>query len=397
MAQREQSALRRFLGSEAAGGMLLVGAGALALIAANGPLAGLYHDLLGAAAGPLSVHMWINDALMALFFLLVGLEIKREFLDGNLASWERRRLPLIAAASGMAMPALVYLAVAGGDPLLARGWAIPAATDIAFAIGVLALLGSRAPASLKLFLTTVAIADDLGAVAIIALVYTDKLNPAALGAAAVILFALWLLGRIGVRLLWVFLGGAALLWYAVFLSGVHATIAGVLAAAVIPLVKSPGAPDAADSPLHRLEHGLSPWVGYLILPLFGFANAGVALGTGALYEPLPLAVALGLFAGKQAGIFGAVRLSDRFGWAVRPRGATWLQVYGVALLCGIGFTMSLFIGTLAFPVRPALAEQARIGILAGSFLSAVAGYLVLRLAPAPASNAPAAEKDEGEL
>jgi len=385
MAKIGKSALRRFLDSEATGGLLLIAAAALALAAANSGLAKSYHDLLDAAAGPLTIHQWINDALMALFFLLVGLEIKREFLDGNLATWERRLLPLIAAAAGMAMPALVFLAVTGGDPLLARGWAIPAATDIAFAIGVLALLGSRAPASLKLFLTTVAIADDLGAVAIIALFYTDTLNLAALAAAAAILLALWVLGRFGVRSLWVFLAGAAMLWYAVHLSGVHATIAGVLAAAVIPLVKSPGAQDAPHSPLHRLEQGLSPWVAYLILPLFGFANAGVALGgtgAGTWLAPLPLAIALGLFAGKQVGIFGAVRLSVRFGWAGRPRGATWLQIYGVALLCGIGFTMSLFIGALAFPGRPALAEEARIGILLGSFLSAVAGYLVLRLAPA---------------
>jgi NhaA family Na+:H+ antiporter len=393
--------LRRFLDSEATGGMLLIAAAALALIAANSGLAGPYRDLLAAAAGPLTVHMWINDALMAFFFLLVGLEIKREFLDGNLATWERRRLPLMAAAAGMPAPALVFLAVAGGDPLLARGWAIPAATDIAFAIGVLALLGSRAPASLKLFLTTVAIADDLGAVAIIALVYADRLNLAAFGAAAAIVLALWLLGRLGVRRLSVYLIGAVLLWYAVLLSGVHATIAGVLAAAVIPLVRSPGAPDAPHSPLHRLEHGLSPWVAFLILPLFGFANAGVALGgagAGAWFAPLPLAIALGLFAGKQAGIFGAVRLSVRLGWARQPRGATWLQVYGVALLCGIGFTMSLFIGSLAFPGRPALTEEARIGILLGSFLSAVAGYLVLRLAPAaPAAIEPPADKDMIEL
>jgi NhaA family Na+:H+ antiporter len=401
MAKGVKSALRRFLDSEATGGMLLIAAAALALIAANSGFARPYRDLLDAAAGPLSVHLWINDALMAFFFLLVGLEIKREFLDGNLATWERRRLPLIAAACGMAVPALVYLAVAGGDPLLARGWAIPAATDIAFAIGVLALLGSRAPASLKLFLTTVAIADDLGAVAIIALVYTEKLNLAALAAAAAIVFALWLLGRIGVTRIWVYLTGAALLWTFMLLSGVHPTIAGILAAAAIPLVRTPGGPDSPHSPLHRLERGLSPWVAFLILPLFGFANAGVTLngpGAGAWFAPLPLAIALGLFAGKQAGIFGAVRLAVRFGWAARPRGATWLQVYGVALLCGIGFTMSLFIGTLAFPGQPPLAEEARIGILLGSFLSAAAGYLVLRLAPArPAPTEPAADGDSADF
>ena len=387
MAKGGRSALQRFLDSEAAGGLLLIAAAALALIAANSGLAGPYHALLGTPAGPLTIRLWINDALMAVFFLLVGLELKREFLDGSLATWERRRLPLIAAASGMAVPALVYLAIVRSDPLLARGWAIPAATDIAFAIGALALLGSRAPASLKTFLATIAIADDLGAVAIIAFVYTGRLNLAALAAAGAIAALLWGLGRIGVRRLPVYLIGAVLLWYAILRSGVHPTIAGVLAASVIPLVKTPGgpgAPDVADSPLHRLEHALSPWVGFAILPLFGFANAGAVLsGTeaGAWFAPLPLAVALGLFAGKQAGIFGAIRLSVRFGWAARPRGASWLQLYGIALLCGIGFTMSLFIGTIAFPGRAELAEAARIGILLSSLLSALCGYFVLRFAP----------------
>ncbi|HEX8261467.1 MAG TPA: Na+/H+ antiporter NhaA, partial [Allosphingosinicella sp.] len=250
--QRPRSALRAFLKSEAAGGVLLMAAAAAALVVANSPLASDYQELLHQRVGPMSVHHWINDALMALFFLLVGLEIKREYLDGRLATWERRRLPILAAAAGMAVPALLYLAVAGREPGLAAGWAIPAATDIAFAIGVLALLGKRAPTSLKLFLTTVAIADDLGAVAIIALAYTDSLDAAALGAAAAILLVLYAMGKSGVRRLWPYLIGAGLLWYAVLLSGVHATVAGVLAAAAIPIVAAPGAPDSADSPLHRL-------------------------------------------------------------------------------------------------------------------------------------------------
>ena len=387
-----RSALRHFLASEAAGGLLLMAAAALALLVANSPLAESYRHLLHAETGPvlspklgpMTVHLWINDGLMALFFLLVGLEIKREFVDGNLATWDKRRLPVIAAAAGMTVPAILYLGIAGGDAMLSRGWAIPAATDIAFAIAVLALLGSRAPASLKLFLTTVAIADDLGAVAIIAFFYTDALNMVALGAAALILVAMAGMGRIGVARLWPWLLAAALLWYTVLLSGVHATIAGVLAAAVIPLRRTPGAPDAEDSVLHRLEHGLAPWVGFLIVPLFGFANAGVSL-TGfdpaLLLSPLPLGVAAGLFAGKQIGIFAAVRLSVALGIASRPRGATWLQVYGISLLCGIGFTMSLFIGGLAFPGHPALVEQAKLGTLAGSLLSAMAGYVLLRLAP----------------
>jgi NhaA family Na+:H+ antiporter len=300
-----------------------------------------------------------------------------------LARPERRRLPLIAAAAGMALPALVYLGVAGGDSLLQRGWAIPAATDIAFALGVLALLGPRVPASLKLFLATVAIADDLGAVAVIALFYTDTLDFGALGAAALILAGLFTLRRFGLTGLWVYLLGAGLLWYATLLSGVHATVAGVLAATAVPLVRTPAAPDAAHSPLHRLEHGLAPWVGFLILPVFGFANAGVSLAglsAAALLAPLPLGIALGLFLGKQLAIFGAVRLAVALRLAARPQGATWLQVYGIAMLCGIGFTMSLFIGTLAFPGQPLLVEEAKLGILLGSGLSAIGGFLLLWLA-----------------
>jgi NhaA family Na+:H+ antiporter len=380
--ERPSSALRVFLRSEAGGGVLLMAAAAAALIVANSPLGPAYQDLLRSELGPMSLRHWINDALMALFFLLVGLEIKREFLDGRLATWERRRLPIVAAAAGMAVPAFVYLSVAGRVPGLAAGWAIPAATDIAFAIAVLALLGRRAPTSLRLFLTTVAIADDLGAVLIIALAYTATLDTLALGVAGLILLLLYGLGRSGVRSLAVYLSGGALLWVSVFLSGVNPTVAGVLVAATIPLVATPGAPDAASSPLHRLEHGLAPWVAYLILPLFGFANAGVALdGASGLLAPLPLAVAAGLLLGKQIGIFGGVAAAIRFGLAAPLRGATWLQLWGVAMLGGIGFTMSLFIGALAFPNDPALVEEAKLGVLAGSLLSALAGYAVLRLAP----------------
>jgi NhaA family Na+:H+ antiporter len=392
IARRPRSALRTFLRSEAAGGIVLMASAALALIVANSPLAEAYGHLLHLETGPLlspklgpmTVHLWINDALMAVFFLLVGLEIKRELVDGRLSTWEKRRLPVVAAAVGMAAPALIYLALVSGEPGLGRGWAIPAATDIAFAIGVLALLGSRAPTSLKLFLTTVAIADDLGAVAIIALAYTDSLDLAALGAAVAILALLYAMGRVGVRALWPYLIGAGLLWYAVMLSGVHATVAGVLAAAVIPIETTPGRPDSPRSPLHRLEHKLGPWVAFLIVPLFGFANAGVPLGgvgLDRLLAPLPLGIAAGLFLGKQLGIFAAVWLSVRLGLASRLRGATWLQVYGVAMLCGIGFTMSLFIGALAFPGDPARIEEAKLGILLGSVLSAVGGYALLRLAP----------------
>jgi NhaA family Na+:H+ antiporter len=393
-----RSALRDFLSSEAAGGLLLMAAAALALIVANSPLAHAYHDLLNAPLGPeltpklgpMTPHLWINDGLMTVFFLLVGLEIKREFLDGRLSSWDRRRLPFIAAGAGMALPAMLYLFATRHNAELASGWAIPAATDIAFAIGVLALLGSRAPASLKLFLATVAIVDDMGAVAIIALAYTPSISTLYLGIAAGILFILYAMGKSGVRALWVYLIGALLLWFAVLLSGVHATVAGVLAATAIPLIKTPGAPDAADSPLHRLEHKLAPIVALVIVPLFGFANAGISLqglSMESIFAPLPMGIAAGLFLGKQVGIFVAVWLSVRFGLASRLSGASWIQVYGVCLLCGIGFTMSLFIGALAFPQQPELVEEAKIGILLGSFLSAALGYALLRVAPQRANQA----------
>ncbi|HEX8480655.1 MAG TPA: Na+/H+ antiporter NhaA [Allosphingosinicella sp.] len=402
------SALRRFLSSEAAGGILLMGAAALALVAANSPLGHLYHDLLHAPSGPvltdklgpMSAHLWINDLLMAVFFLLVGLEIKRELVDGRLSTWDQRRLPVVAAAVGMIVPALVYLWLTAGDPALARGWAIPAATDIAFAIGVLALLGSRAPTSLKLFLTTVAIADDMGAVAIIALAYTDSLNTLALGAAAIMLLAMYVMNKSGVLKLWPYLLAAAGLWYAVLLSGVHATVAGVLAAMMIPIIRTPGRPDSPDSPLHRLEHAIAPWVAFAIVPVFGFANAGVDLsgiGVDEVLAPLPLGIAAGLFFGKQIGIFGAVWLCVRLGFARKLRGATWLQIYAVSALCGIGFTMSLFIGALAFPGDAELVEEAKIGILLGSLASAITGYLILRFAgPAP-DHRQEEDRQDGEI
>lgn len=387
------SALRDFLATEAGGGILLILSALVALIAANIP--GVAEDyfallhvetgpVLADKLGPMTVHLWINDGLMALFFLLVGLEIKREFIDGELARWSDRVLPMAAAGAGMLMPAIVFLLATRGQADLAAGWAIPAATDIAFAIGVLALLGSRAPAALKLFLTTVAIVDDMGAVAIIAIAYTKGLNFAALGLALLVLACMMLMNRAGVRSLIPYLAGFLLLWLAILSSGVHATIAGVLAALTIPIDRTPGAPDAKDSPLHRLEHGLHPLVAYLIVPLFGFANAGVSFANAdmqMLLGPLPLGIALGLFVGKQIGIFGAVRLAVAAGLAERPGNASWPQIYGIALLCGIGFTMSLFIGGLAFG-DPLLGDQVKIGVLGGSLISAIAGYALLRFLPA---------------
>jgi Na+:H+ antiporter, NhaA family len=302
-----------------------------------------------------------------------------------LSTWADRRLPVIAAAAGMAVPALVYLITTYGESALVRGWAIPAATDIAFAIGVLALLGKRAPASLKLFLTTVAIVDDMGAVAIIALFYTAQLSVNWLLAAAGIWLAMIALNRRGVMMLWPYLILAALLWYATLLSGVHATIAGVMAAFAIPLRRTIAAPDAEDSALHRLEHALAKPVAFVIVPLFGFANAGVSLkgvGPDQLLAPLPLGIALGLFMGKQLGIFASIWVAVKLRFASRPKDANWVQVYGVSLLCGIGFTMSLFIGGLAF-TDPAMGDAVKIGVLIGSVASALCGYAVLRLAAKP--------------
>ncbi len=374
---KPRSALREFLRSEASGGLLLMGAAIIALALANSPLAAHYFAVLLSPLGPMSVQHWINDGLMAVFFLLVGLEIKREFLDGHLATWADRRLPVIAAAAGMAVPAFIYVAVTKGDAHLVRGWAIPAATDIAFAIAVIALLGSRVPASLKMFLTTVAIVDDMGAVAIIAIAYTAGISGPWMLAALLILAAMLAANRAGVSgLLWYLLGFAAL-WFAVLQSGIHATISGVLAAIAVPVQITPAAPDSEGSTLHRMEHLLQRPVAWVIVPLFGLANAGVTFGGHGLMQKLPLAVGLGLFLGKQLGVFGAVWLAVKSGLATRPSGASWPQIYGVALLAGIGFTMSLFIGTLAFPGQFEL-DAVKHGVLAGSFLSALAGWVVLR-------------------
>ncbi len=393
-AQRKgsNSALRDFLTSEAGGGVLLMLAAAIAMIVANSPLYDAYHHFLHEIQGPtltkklgpMTPHLWINDGLMAIFFFLVGLEIKREFIDGRLNTWERRRLPILAAAAGMIVPAIIYLIVTREYPLLQNGWAIPAATDIAFAIGVLALLGKRAPTSLKLFLVTVAIVDDMGAVAIIALVYTQELATIWLMGSAIILGIMYACNKGGVRSIPVYLVLALILWYFVLMSGVHATIAGVLAALTIPIVKTPGAPDSTTSPVHVLEHAIHPWSSYLIIPIFGFANAGVSLsglGLEHIFAPLPLGIALGLFLGKQIGIFGSVWLAVKTGFAENLGGASWSQVYGVSMLCGIGFTMSLFIGALAFPGNALLIDEAKIGVLLGSILSAIVGFLVLRFAP----------------
>lgn len=382
-AGRRGVALARLFSGEAGAGVLLILIAALALVAANSPLAEAYHHLFHdrLAWTPVDMlenpHLWINDGLMAAFFFVVGLEIKREFLQGELSSWSRRRLPILAAAAGMVAPALIYLGISGHSGEMARGWAIPAATDIAFAVGVLALLGNRVPPSLRLFLLTVAIVDDLGAVAIIALFYTADIQLAWLGGAAAVFAVMATLNRLQVRHAWPYVLLALALWFCTLHSGVHATVAGVLAALTVPLALD----RQGNSALLRLEHALAPWSAYLIVPLFGFANAGVSLGdVGAaeIFGPLPLAIAAGLFLGKQAGILGAIGLARATGFAAPPGGANWLQLWGVAALCGIGFTMSLFIAGLAFPAHPQHVEAAKLGILAGSLLSALLGYAILR-------------------
>jgi Na+:H+ antiporter, NhaA family len=367
--------------NEAAPGIVLMVCAAIALALANSPLAHGWHDLFLRAlpwtpvAKLDTLHLWINDALMAVFFFVVGLEIKREILAGELSDPRRRRLPVLAAIAGMAIPALVYLAVASGEPALHRGWAIPSATDIAFAIGVLALAGKGLPPSLRLFLLTVAIVDDLGAVLVIAFFYTSGLDLMWLGVAAAIFAALVIVNRSGVRALAPYIIGAVALWYAVLHSGIHATIAGVLAALTVPLALN----RKHDSPLLRLEHALVAPNGFVIVPLFGLANAGVELGAnGGGSHTLPLAIGLGLVIGKQAGILGSIVLAERTGLARRPEGASLRQLWGLALLCGIGFTMSLFIAGLAFPLAPALVEEAKLGILGGSVISALAGLVLLR-------------------
>ena len=379
---RINSTLRRFLDSESSSGLLLMAVAVAAILTANSPLGPGYFSTLRGYAGPLSVQHWMNDALMALFFLLVGLEIKREVLDGQLSSWSRRLLPGVAAAGGMLAPALIYVAFNSGHPEVLRGWAIPTATDIAFALGVLSLLGTRVPASLKIFLAALAILDDLGAVIIIAVFYTGGLSLPYLAGAAAIVALLIGLNRRGVTMLAVYLVLGVALWVLVFRSGVHATLAGVILAMIIPIRLTPGKPEAADdvSPLHRLEHALQKPVAFLVVPLFGFANAGVSFAgiTPAVFaEPLTLGVASGLVAGKLIGVFGAVWLMVRSGLSDLPAGAGWGQILGVALLCGIGFTMSLFIGLLAFD-DPAIQDKIKLGILSGSLIAGLSGFAVLR-------------------
>ena len=379
------NAFARFFAHESAGGLCLGAAALLALVVSNSAFAPAYEAFLRlpgtvSVGGWLSFEkpllVWVNDLWMAVFFFLVGLEIKREFVEGELASMRQAVLPAAAAFGGMAVPAAIYAALNWGDAQALRGWAIPSATDIAFAIGVLMLLGSRVPASLKLFLTAVAIIDDLGAIIIIALFYTEQLSVLALGGAAAGIAVLLLLNRMRVTRIDVYAAVGLVIWVFVLKSGVHATLAGVITALAIPARDAAGA-----SPLERTQHALHPWVAFSILPLFGFCNAGVNLAgasLSALFEPVTLGIGAGLVLGKAVGVFGSAWLLIKSGLAAAPVGASLLQLFGVAVLCGIGFTMSLFIGGLAFEGLDASFEtRVKLGVLAGSTVAAVAGSLIL--------------------
>jgi NhaA family Na+:H+ antiporter len=384
-----------FFQHEAAGGLVLLAATVAALVCDNTALTRLYQLFLdtpvavrvGALAIDKPLLLWINDGLMAIFFFLVGLEIKRELLKGELSTFGQAALPAVAAIGGMVVPALIYLAINRHDAAALKGWAIPSATDIAFAVGILALLGPRIPSSLKLFLLALAILDDLGAIVIIALFYTEQLSVLSLVLAAVGIAVLAALNRRGVARLAPYLLTGIFIWVCVLKSGVHATLAGVVVAFAIPLSGKPGEP----SLLEQLEESLHPWIAFGVLPLFAFANAGVSLAglyVGKLAEPVPLGIALGLFIGKPVGILGATWLAVTTGLAPKPAGANWGQLLGVGMLGGIGFTMSLFIGTLAF-TDPAHAAELRMGVLAGSLLSALAGLAVLAASSRPAATPPA--------
>lgn len=381
--------LSDFFRTESAAGILLMATALIALLVANSPLAPLYDLLLSTPVeirvGALQIAkpllLWVNDGLMAVFFLLVGLELKRELLEGELSNLRTALLPAVAAVGGMALPALVYLLINHDNALVMRGWAIPTATDIAFALGVLSLLGSRVPVGLKVLLTSIAIFDDIGAVAIIAIFYTDHLSFMALAVAAACIGALGVLNWRGVTARSVYLAIGVVMWVALLKSGVHATLSGVILALFIPIrTRTADAP----SPLKSLESDLHATVAFMVLPIFAFCNAGVALagvGLQELAHPVPLGIAMGLVVGKQIGVFGFCWLAIRLGIGALPSGVSWLSLYGLSMLCGVGFTMSLFIGSLAFDgSNVASLFDERLGILVGSLISGVLGYLVLRVA-----------------
>ena len=380
--------LREFLRLEAAGGIVLIFAAAAALLFANSPLGNYYVEFLkipgSVQVGQLEIAkpllLWVNDLWMAVFFFLIGLEIKRELLEGELSTRADLLLPTAAAAGGMVVPALIFVLLNGDNPVHLNGWAIPAATDIAFALGILALLGNRAPLSLKVLLTAVAIIDDLGAIVVIAIFYTANMSLVSLGLAGLAIVGLVLLNRFRVSHILAYLLVGTILWICVLKSGVHATLAGVVTAFAIPLKVEN---EDGHSLLKHLEHLLHPWVAFLVLPMFAFANAGISfegMSLASFLEPVTLGIALGLIVGKQLGVFLPLWLCIKSGIAPMPRNANWVQLYAVSVLCGIGFTMSLFIGGLAFELSEFKAPV-RLGVLTGSIVSALLGYALLRFGP----------------
>jgi len=385
MINRVGAALKDFLKQESAGGIVLMVAAALALVVANSPLAPYYFDTLstklnvsfGAFAIDKALILWINDGLMAIFFFLIGLEVKREIIDGQLSSWNKASLPLAAAIGGMALPALVFVAFNWNSPETIGGWAIPAATDIAFALGILSLLGPRVPLAMKALLLAIAVIDDIGAITVIALFYTGEIKVDMLLAGGAVLALLFVVGRARVASTIPYVLLSVVMWVFVLKSGVHATLAGVTAAMMVPMVARDG-----TNLLESMEHGLHKWIAFLIIPVFGFANAGVSLiglSPADLLQPLPLGIALGLLVGKQIGIVGFAWIAVKAGLASLPEGVGWRKIHGLSLLAAIGFTMSLFIGNLAF-ADPAQVDAVKIGVLAGSVIAAVSGFILLRSA-----------------
>ncbi len=379
--------LTKFLQSEASGGILLMGAAALALILANTPLSRFYDLIIATPVqirvGPLEVAkpllLWVNDGLMVAFFFLVGLELKRELLIGELSNKSKILLPAFGALGGMLVPSLLYIAVNFGDPVAMRGWAIPAATDIAFALGILSLLGSRVPNSLKVLLTSLAIFDDIGAIVIIAIFYTDAISLAAIAVAGSCLCLLYYLNRRGIETISMYVFIGSIMWLALLKSGVHATLAGVLLAMFIPM-HSRQRPN--HSPLKELEHDLHSAVAFFVLPIFAFCNSGINLSNVTVdffVHGVPVGIAVGLFIGKQLGIFIFIWLAIQMKLSTMPRSMSWPSLYGMATLCGVGFTMSLFIGSLSFDQTASqLTFDERLGIITGSLLSGVVGTLILR-------------------
>lgn len=394
MSSKPTSFIASFLKMESAAGLLLMFAALVAIVCANSPLQSLYALFLDVPVeirvGPLEIAkpllLWINDGLMAVFFFLVGLELKRELVEGELSERKKVVLPGVGAIGGMLVPAAIYAYFNSADPVAMQGWAIPAATDIAFALGVLALLGSRVPTSIKIFLTSLAIFDDIGAIIIIAIFYTSKISLPALGIAAACIIVLLQLNRRNTTSKSPYLLVGAIMWIATLKSGVHATLAGVIVAMFIPMRSKR---DPSISPLKSLEEDLHSIVAFFVLPVFAFANAGINLqgvGMAQVMHAVPTGIAAGLFVGKQVGIFGLCWLAVKLGLASLPRGVNWLALYGTAALCGIGFTMSLFIGSLAFEETGVnLLFDERLGIIIGSLASGIVGYVVLRFALKPAA------------